>query len=110
MAILGICVTQGQVKAVYQQRTVHPGEKTDDVTARVAEVASARAGLLICDGVHNPALVQSLGDERPDFVVDTSHKSMGRKFTSTLRNAAAAAGCRVLHAQHVALRSRGASK
>ncbi|TMQ13963.1 MAG: hypothetical protein E6J91_16660 [Deltaproteobacteria bacterium] len=104
----GMFSRSGRVGSVFQQRTVYPGEETDDVEARVMDVASRRVGLLICGEVYNPALAASLGDERPDFAVDIGHRSMGRGFTSTLRNAAAAAGCRVFHAQHVAWRSRGA--
>ena len=106
----GFVSRRGRVQAVYQQRTVHPGEKTDDITARVVKVTSARVGLLICGEVYDPALAESLGHEHPDLVVDVGHRSMGRGFTSTLHNAAAAAGCCVLHAQHVVLRSHGASK
>lgn len=104
----GIFSRRGRVASVFQQRTGYPGEETDDVEARVMDVTSRRVGLLICGEVYNPALAASLGDEKPDFAVDIGHRSMGRGFTSTLRNAAAAAGCRVFHAQHVAWRSRGA--
>jgi hypothetical protein len=109
-AFWGFASRQGRVTAVYQQRTVDPGEETDDPSPRVLEVDGVRAGLLICGEVYNPALAESLKHERPDLVVDIGHKSMGRHFTATLHNVAKTVRCRVFHAQHVALRSRGASK
>jgi hypothetical protein len=106
----GFASCRGKVTPVYQQRTVDPGEETDDTSSRVLKVGGARVGLLICGEVYNPALAESLGHESLDLVVDIGHKSMGRHFTATLRNAAEAVSCRVFHAQHVVLRSRGASK
>lgn len=106
----GIISRRGRVESVYQQRTVHPGEEADDVGARVVDVTCGRVGLLLCGEVYNAALAESLGHARPDFAVDIGHRSMGRGFTWTLRNAAAAVGCRVFHAQHVVLSSRCASK
>jgi hypothetical protein len=106
----GFASRRGKVTAVYQQRTVDPGEVTDNTSPRVLKVAGTRIGLLICGEVYNSALAESLGQVSPNLVVDIGHESMGRHFTATLRNTAMAVGCRVFHAQHVALRSRGASK
>ncbi|MEZ4399362.1 MAG: hypothetical protein R3B06_05050 [Kofleriaceae bacterium] len=98
------------VAGPWQQRTVYPGEETDDDSARLVALGGMKVGVLLCGEVYNVDLRPALQRARPDFVVDLGHMSMGRRFTNTLVNVASAVDANVYHSQHVVARSRDAAK
>jgi hypothetical protein len=69
---------------------------------RVVTVAGRRVGVLICGELFSRRARAKLGGERPDLIVDVGHSGMGQGLIPAMKNLAAAAGCPVAHAQHLA--------